>query len=65
MKPFFTPPLAACFPFAPLGARALDLISAQTRSNSNAVTFSFSANVTEASATNAANHSVNGGRPNA
>jgi hypothetical protein len=37
------------------------LISAQTRGNSNAVTVTFSADVTEASATNAANYSVNNG----
>ena len=58
MKPFFTPLLPACFLFVGLGAKAIELISAQTRGNSNAVTVTFSADVTEASATNAANYSV-------
>ena len=61
MKPFFTLLLPACFLFVGLGAKAIELISAQTRGNSNAVTVTFSADVTEASATNAANYSVNNG----
>jgi hypothetical protein len=55
------PPLAACFLFVCLEARALELSSAQTRGNPSAVTVTFSAGVTEASATNVANYSVNNG----
>ena len=61
MKPFFTLPLAACFLFVCLEARALELSAAQTRGNPSAVTVTFSADVTEASATNAANYSINNG----
>lgn len=61
MKSFLNSLMTACFLFVCLEARALELISAQTRGNPNAVTVTFSADVSEASATNAANYSVNNG----
>jgi hypothetical protein len=61
MKSLLVPSLACCLLLVCPGARAIELISAQTRGHPNAVTVVFSDDVTEASATNAANYAVDNG----